>query len=97
MDRLDETADWTRILSPGEQQRLGFARILLAEPAVVFLDEATAAVDEGLENSLYRTLRESLPESVIVSVGHRSTLDGFHDRILELRGGGQWAVTDRVR
>ncbi len=97
VDRLDETADWTRILSPGEQQRLGFARILLAEPAVVFLDEATAAVDEGLENSLYRTLRESLPESVIVSVGHRSTLDGFHDRILELRGGGQWAVTDRVR
>ena len=95
--RLDEAADWTRILSPGEQQRLGFARILLAEPAIVFLDEATAAVDEGLENSLYRTLREALPESVIVSVGHRSTLDGFHDRILELRGGGRWAVTDRVR
>ena len=97
VDRLDEPADWTRILSPGEQQRLGFARILLAEPAIVFLDEATAAVDEGLENSLYRTLREALPEAVIVSVGHRSTLDGFHDRILELRGGGRWAVTDRVR
>lgn len=97
VDRLGETADWARILSPGEQQRLGFARILLAAPAIVFLDEATAAVDEGLENSLYRTLRHELPESVIVSVGHRSTLDGFHDRILELRGGGRWTLTDRVR
>lgn len=95
-DRLDAEADWGRTLSPGEQQRLGFARILLSRPAIVFLDEATAAVDEGLEDALYRTVREALPESVIVSVGHRSTLDRFHDRVLELRGDGRWAITDRV-
>ncbi|MEE2032894.1 ABC transporter ATP-binding protein/permease [Rhodococcus chondri] len=97
VDRLDAESDWARTLSPGEQQRLGFARILLSEPAIVFLDEATAAVDEGLENLLYRTLRTALPEAVIVSVGHRSTLDSFHDRVLELQGDGRWAITELVR
>lgn len=95
-DRLDDEADWTRILSPGERQRMGFARVLLARPQIVFLDEATSAVDEGLEYSLYSLLRSELPDSVIVSVGHRSTLDEFHDRQLELQGGGRWAVTEPV-
>ncbi len=93
-ERLDVETDWVRTLSPGEQQRLGFARILLSSPAIVFLDEATAAVDEGLEHALYRTMREALPDAVIVSVGHRSTLDAFHDRVLELRGEGRWVVSD---
>ncbi|MCR8694336.1 ABC transporter ATP-binding protein/permease [Rhodococcus pyridinivorans] len=93
-ERLDVETDWARTLSPGEQQRLGFARILLSSPAIVFLDEATAAVDEGLEHALYRTMRETLPDAVIVSVGHRSTLDAFHDRVLELRGEGRWVVSD---
>jgi len=66
----------------------------LSSPAIVFLDEATAAVDEGLEHTLYRTMREALPDAVIVSVGHRSTLDAFHDRVLELRGEGRWVVSD---
>jgi vitamin B12/bleomycin/antimicrobial peptide transport system ATP-binding/permease protein len=89
-DQLDDDTDWARRLSPGEQQRLGFARVLLARPKVVFLDEATSAVDEGMEAALYTTLRTALPDTVIVSVGHRSTLARFHDRQLELVGGGSW-------
>jgi vitamin B12/bleomycin/antimicrobial peptide transport system ATP-binding/permease protein len=91
-DRLDEETDWARRLSPGEQQRLGFGRVLLARPRVVFLDEATSALDEGLEHTLYTLLREELPETVIVSVGHRSTLNRFHAERLELLGDGRWQV-----
>jgi len=89
-DRLDEETDWSRRLSPGEQQRLSFARVLLARPKVVFLDEATSAVDEGMEAALYSLLRAELPDTVIVSVGHRSTLARFHARQLELAGDGGW-------
>jgi vitamin B12/bleomycin/antimicrobial peptide transport system ATP-binding/permease protein len=92
-DRLDEETDWARRLSPGELQRLNFARVLLAQPEVVFLDEATSAVDEGMEASLYELLRAELPDAAIVSVGHRSTLDRFHDRRLELSGEGAWEVS----
>jgi putative ATP-binding cassette transporter len=91
-DRLEEETDWTRRLSPGEQQRLGFARVLLVRPRVVFLDEATSALDEGLEHTLYTLLREELSETVIVSVGHRSTLNRFHAERLELLGDGRWQV-----
>ncbi len=92
-DRLDdEDVDWARRLSPGEQQRLGFARVLLARPRVVFLDEATSALDEGLEQALYTTLRDELPDTVVVSVGHRSTLQRFHAERLELLGEGRWRV-----
>ena len=92
VDRLDEETDWTRRLSPGEQQRLGFARVLLTRPRVVFLDEATSALDEGMEHTLYTLLRDELPETVVVSVGHRSTLNQFHDERLELLGDGRWQV-----
>jgi vitamin B12/bleomycin/antimicrobial peptide transport system ATP-binding/permease protein len=91
-DRLEEDTDWARRLSPGEQQRLGFGRVLLARPRVVFLDEATSALDEGMEHTLYTLLREELPETVIVSVGHRSTLNRFHAERLELLGDGRWQV-----
>jgi putative ATP-binding cassette transporter len=89
-DQLDEVDDWARRLSPGEQQRLGFARILVVRPKVAFLDEATSALDEGLEQSLYTLLREELPDMVIVSVGHRSSLRRFHDELLELDAEGRW-------
>jgi putative ATP-binding cassette transporter len=89
-DQLDEVDDWARRLSPGEQQRLGFARILVVRPKVAFLDEATSALDEGLEQSLYNLLREELPDMVIVSVGHRSSLRRFHDELLELDTDGRW-------
>lgn len=90
IDRLDEVDDWARRLSPGEQQRLGFARVLVVQPKVVFLDEATSALDEGLEQSLYTLLREELPDLVIVSVGHRSSLRRFHDELLVLDSNGSW-------
>ncbi|MEJ3651467.1 ABC transporter ATP-binding protein/permease [Actinomycetes bacterium KLBMP 9759] len=89
-DRIDDEVDWSRILSPGEQQRLGFARVLVARPRVIFLDEATSALDEGLEHSLYTLVREELPESIIVSVGHRSSLKRLHGEQLELLGEGRW-------
>jgi vitamin B12/bleomycin/antimicrobial peptide transport system ATP-binding/permease protein len=91
VDRLDEETDWSRRLSPGEQ-RLGFARLLLVRPKVAFLDEATSALDEGMEHALYTLLREELPDTVIVSVGHRSTLNQFHAERLELLGQGRWQV-----
>src|SRR3546814_18966038 len=72
--RLDQVDDWGRILSLGEQQRLAFGRLLLAAPQAAFLDEATSAMDEGLEDAMYRLVREHLPDTVLISVGHRSPL-----------------------
>ncbi|MGW4845325.1 ABC transporter ATP-binding protein/permease [Nocardia brasiliensis] len=89
--RLDEDADWANILSPGEQQRLAFARLLLIRPRAAFLDEATSAMDEGLEFALYTLLRAELPELILVSTAHRSTVDQHHDTRLDLAGGGRWS------
>lgn len=91
--KLGETAEWSRILSIGEQQRVAFARVLINQPKVVFLDEATSATDEGLEHALYTLLRAQLPNSVLVSVGHRGTLDALHSHRLVLDGGGGWQMT----
>ncbi|MBR0776245.1 ABC transporter ATP-binding protein/permease [Bradyrhizobium diazoefficiens] len=82
--RLDEDGHWNRTLSLGEQQRLGLARALLHTPDYLFLDEATASLDEPSENRLYRLLAEKLPQATIVSIGHRSTLDAFHSRKVTL-------------
>jgi putative ATP-binding cassette transporter len=90
--RLDEVADWAKVLSPGEQQRIAFARVLLAKPKAVFLDESTSALDEGQEFALYRSLRTALPDCVVVSVSHRGTVEQHHDRRLELLGSGQWRL-----
>jgi vitamin B12/bleomycin/antimicrobial peptide transport system ATP-binding/permease protein len=81
---LDTVDNWAQRLSGGEQQRVAFARILLAEPATIFLDEATAALDEAGEAELYRFLRDLPWHPTIVSVGHRSTLRQFHDRVFDL-------------
>lgn len=78
--RLDEDGHWNRMLSLGEQQRLGLARALLHVPDYLFLDEATASLDEPSEARLYRLLTEKLPQATIVSIGHRSTLHAFHTR-----------------
>ena len=94
-DRLDQEQDWTRILSLGEQQRLAFARLLLHKPKVAFLDEATASMDEGLEDTMYRLLKERLPHTTVISVGHRSTLQAFHQQQLIILGNGKWQFTDR--
>jgi vitamin B12/bleomycin/antimicrobial peptide transport system ATP-binding/permease protein len=92
--RLDEEDDWTRILSLGEQQRLAIGRVLLKRPQAVFMDEASSAMDEGLEHAMYLLLRESLPAATLVTVGHRSSLLGFHTRELELLGEGKWRLQD---
>ncbi|MGE3664375.1 MAG: ABC transporter ATP-binding protein/permease, partial [Pseudonocardia sp.] len=93
VDRLDEERDWARTLSPGEQQRLGFGRVLLTEPTVLFLDEASSALDEGMERTMYDLVRDRLPETTIVSVGHRSTLEAMHDQQLALLGEGRWEAS----
>jgi putative ATP-binding cassette transporter len=85
--RLDEHADWAHTLSPGEQQRLAFARALLYRPDVLFMDEATSALDPDTEAHLIRLLLERLPGCTLVSVAHRSTLDAFHDRQLDMAPG----------
>ena len=90
--RLSDVEDWSKVLSPGEQQRIAFARILLTKPKVVFMDEATSALDEGLEYMLYDMVRTELPDTIIVSVTHRSTVDQHHEQELELLGDGEWRL-----
>lgn len=85
-DHLDEEGDWSHILSLGEQQKLAFVRIFLNCPKWVFLDEATSAMDEETETKLY-SLLISMPGMTVVSIGHRSTLDRFHERKLVIDGG----------
>jgi putative ATP-binding cassette transporter len=87
--RLDEEAHWNRMLSLGEQQRLGIARALLHAPDFLFLDEATASLDEAAEAALYRLLQQRLPHATIVSIGHRGTLAAFHRRRLALVRDGE--------
>ncbi|SHR14607.1 ABC transporter ATP-binding protein [Mycobacteroides abscessus subsp. bolletii] len=91
-ERLDQEADWAAVLSLGEQQRVSFVRVLLVRPTVVFLDESTSALDEGLEDAMYALVRARLPACVVVSVGHRSTIDRHHQSRLELTGTGGWEL-----
>jgi vitamin B12/bleomycin/antimicrobial peptide transport system ATP-binding/permease protein len=94
--RIDEEAHWNRMLSLGEQQRLGLARALLHAPQYLFLDEATASLDEASEAALYRLLEEKLPATTIVSIGHRSTLEAFHQRNVVLaRDGDRFALRNQ--
>lgn len=79
LPQLDQTEDWQHKLSPGELQRIAFCRALLSRAQVILLDEATSALDETTEAALYQALREQLPQSIIVSVGHRSSLNAFHN------------------
>ena len=90
--KLEEEAHWNRMLSLGEQQRLGLARALLHAPQYLFLDEATASLDEPSEAALYHLLAEKLPATTIVSIGHRSTLEAFHQRNIGLVRSGEGFV-----
>ena len=86
--RLDEAGHWALQLSPGEQQRIAFARALVQKPDWLFLDEATSAVDEATEGRLYRLVRERLAGTTVFSVGHRATLRPFHARHLVVQPNG---------
>mgnify|MGYP002135786134 FL=1 len=90
--RLDDEALWSHILSVGEQQRIAFARALLVKPALLFMDEASSALDEQSEAQLYGLLKSQLPHSILVSVGHRSTLQPFHNRLLRWQESGHWQL-----
>ncbi|WP_341312054.1 ABC transporter ATP-binding protein/permease [Paraburkholderia sp. IMGN_8] len=92
VDRLHESDHWWRILSPGEQQRLAGARVVLHKPDYVFLDEATSALDTENEAHLYRLLTERLPNGAIVSVTHRKSLAKFHQETLDIARPREHAV-----
>ena len=87
--RLDESGHWARIMSPGEQQRLAAARVLLHKPDYLFLDEATSALDAANEARLYHLFTERLPKAAIVSVAHRESLAAFHEETLDVERAGE--------
>jgi vitamin B12/bleomycin/antimicrobial peptide transport system ATP-binding/permease protein len=91
VDRIDDAQHWAQQLSPGEQQRIAFARALLHKPAWLFMDEATSALDESSEAVLYGLLKQRLPDTTLISIGHRPSLAGFHTRSLELKENGEGA------
>lgn len=83
-ERLDAELDWSQTLSIGEQQRCAFARALLLRPNVLFLDESSSALDEATEARCYELLKQELPHTIIISVGHRASLERFHGQVLDL-------------
>lgn len=89
---LDAVRAWSHELSLGEQQRIAIARALLLQPGLLVLDEATSAIDEPTETKLYQTLIDTLPNTILISVGHRSSLRQFHTRFLDCLGDGRWAL-----
>ncbi|MEA2994384.1 MAG: vitamin B12/bleomycin/antimicrobial peptide transport system ATP-binding/permease protein [Alphaproteobacteria bacterium] len=94
-DQLDREDAWSQRLSGGEQQRLALARALLTRPDWLFLDESTSALDEKLEADLYAMLAERLPNTTVISIGHRSTLAAFHQRRLDMTAGEGGLFTPR--
>lgn len=96
VDALTEVRAWSRILSPGEQQRLQFARVLLQRPDWVFLDEATSAFDEASQMAMYRLLVEALPATTRVSIGHRTSLREVHDVEWTVERGAQGGMVLRM-
>jgi len=90
---LGRVLDWTNVLSIGEQQRVAFARLFLHGPAFAFLDEATSALDEDNQERFYLMLKDT--GIGFISVGHRTTLIQYHDRVLRLDRSGTWDITQQ--
>ena len=80
---LEESKNWGAVLSIGEQQRIAFCRILINVPDIVYLDEATSAIDEETEAELYAMIKKGLPDALIVSIGHRSTIAQWHEQVFD--------------
>ncbi len=98
--RLDDQDRWDKQLSGGEQQRIGFARLLIQRPDVVIMDEATAALDVASQASMMELFRNELREATVISVGHRPELEEYHTRKLSLRrfaGAEDHADEDNLR
>ncbi|MBP2509798.1 putative ATP-binding cassette transporter [Agrobacterium tumefaciens] len=95
-DKVEEEAPWDQTLSGGEKQRLTFARLLLNDPDIIVMDEATAALDEKSQDRMMQTVIDELPDATIISVAHRAELEAFHSRkiTLERREGGAKLVSD---
>jgi putative ATP-binding cassette transporter len=96
-DRLDETERWDQLLSGGEQQRVAFARTLIHKPEWIFMDEATSALDEAGQENVMKLLIEELPETSVVSIGHRPGLELFHTRELTLVQGEEGAKLEALK
>jgi putative ATP-binding cassette transporter len=88
--QLDDIVDWGKVLSVGEQQCLSISRAILHQPEWLFLDEATSSMDKTTEYQLYHYLRQSLPNTALISIGHRETLDEHHQRGLQINPSGSW-------
>ena len=89
---LDRVENWSQVLSVGEQERLAFLKIILIKPSWIFLDEATAALDEGSEDDMYTLLREKMPMATVISIAHRRRVAHFHVKSLLLKGSGEWEL-----
>src|SRR3954470_21603583 len=85
-DRLDEEADWSAVLSGGEQQRVAFARALIVRPDILLLDEAVTTLEEADGAELYRMLSERMPDLIVISIGRAALLSGMHSRAIVLDG-----------
>lgn len=87
---LDAAQDWAKVLSVGEQQRVAFARVLLAAPRYAVLDEASSALDVANEDRLYTLLAAT--GITLVSVAHRASIRHFHRQVLDFRSDGSWTL-----
>jgi len=83
-DKLPIRERWDRVLSLGEQQRLAFARLVLHQPKWIFMDEATAALDEANQDAMMQLVVDDLSQAALISIGHRPGLEAFHTRTLQL-------------
>ena len=97
IEKLDEEEPWDKVLSGGEQQRLAFVRVFLHQPDIIVMDEATSALDTEGQEKLMVALYTEMPETTVISVGHRPELEGYHERklTLERRDGGAQLVKDQ--
>jgi putative ATP-binding cassette transporter len=96
-DRLDaEDVNWDQTLSGGEKQRLAFARLLIHKPTIIVMDEATSALDPPSQERMMKVVAEQLPDTTLISVGHRPELEAFHERklVMEARPEGAKLVRD---